>query len=245
MGQSLVVQYLSVFVSPKGRLSRELYWVYIVPVMLGIGVIWHYIRQNTDDEQLALSTGWLYVLLALYWMQACIMCRRMHDLGYPGSPAFMLAFVLSLYGMIEFYPSLLGDTEEMVVNSLKVLGYLFSACKWAFRLLGVGAMFAEGEHGTNQYGEPVGTLSAESRARKDKQRWEKMRVEFGDPRFNVEPKAEALVTQLRTARVQAGGSPASVRAPATRFEGHDGRHLPSATTPPRARRPGEFGRRAT
>ena len=138
-------QYFWVFFSPKGRLPRDLYYVYAIPVWAALWLLSRHISMELADaaENGTPAEPWLLVPLALlYWMQACVTSRRLHDCSYTGALPVGIAAVLLFDATTGYFPDMLGVGDEVRENSQSVIDILFFAARIAFRLTCTAALGA-------------------------------------------------------------------------------------------------------
>ena len=231
-------QYFWVYFSTQGRLPRDLYYIYGVPVIVLLSGLTIYLNSQFRVEGDPPSALWLGPLILLYWMQACVTARRLHDCSYSGALAVAIAAILAFEAASAFFPELLlGIDEETQSSSRAVIDIMFLCARWGFRLTCATCILNEGFSGENPYGQPLGTLNRQAQQSKDERRRERLKSEYGDP-LPSPVAAASVVNQFRSARpAQSGGQR---RTPAETIPVRDSPAAPA----PRLRRPGEFGRRS-
>ena len=162
-------QYFWVYFNPNGRLPRDLYRLYGVPVAVGIFVIHAYMSGlQRREEPLEL---WLLALFSLLtWMHACVMSRRLRDCGISGALSIAIACVLIFDASTVYFPDLLGDSDEIRDKSEGVITLLLVASHWIFKFACAACILREGDSGANNYGAPLGTLTPQAKATLDARR---------------------------------------------------------------------------
>lgn len=166
-------QYIGVFFNPNGRLPRELYWFYGLPIAIAILVtrasISGAVRHDETPEL------WLLGALSLLiWMHSCVMSRRLRDCGISGALSLAIGVMLVFDATTVFFPDLLGDTDDIKVQSTFIIGAMLTIFQWLFKLVCAACLLKEGDSGTNVYGQPLGTLSDKDKAKLDVKRRSRM-----------------------------------------------------------------------
>ena len=169
-------QYFWVYFNPNGRLPRELYWFYGVPVAAAMIMLRIHMSTALEKEE-PLSIWLLPLLVTLIWMNGCVMSRRLRDAGISGALSVAIAVVLMIDAVCIFFPGLLGDTDDIKESSSLVIGMLLLAARWMFRFTCAACVAKEGFSGANQYGPPLGTLNAKEQANRDVRRRERIKGE--------------------------------------------------------------------
>jgi uncharacterized membrane protein YhaH (DUF805 family) len=193
-----VGQYIGVFFNPNGRLPRDLYWFYGLPIVIAIFVTRASISgavRHDDKPELWL----LGVLSLLIWMHACVMSRRLRDCGV----------MLVVDASTVFFPDLLGDTDDIKVQSVLVITAMLTIFQWLFKLVCAACLLKEGDSGTNVYGDPLGTLSGKDKAMHEAKR-----------RSRMEEDVAVIVTsrQQKKASLNAAVMAESFETPAPRLQ---------------------------
>ena len=234
-------QYFWVFFSPKGRLPRDLYYVYAIPAWAALWLLSRHISMELADaaENGTPAEPWLLVPLALlYWMQACVTSRRLHDCSYTGALPVGIAAVLLFDATTGYFPDMLGVGDEVRENSQSVIDILFFAARIAFRLTCTAALFKEGDSGENGYGQPLGTRDPNAAQSRTKPRKQSLDEEYAEALQMDGKSTSDLVNRMRAA-------PASNRSVRRRAANQSAIPSPEPAPIPvsRPRKPGEFGRR--
>jgi uncharacterized membrane protein YhaH (DUF805 family) len=129
--------WLTLFISPRGRISRKQFWLHgILPIVIGSVVF-----------------GWIPLIgqlisLALLWASICIAFKRFHDHGYPGWWSLVYLIPLIAAGIVfalSFY-YLDSDWPITVAKILWSIGGLIMLAQL------IVVYVRAGQKGDNQYG---------------------------------------------------------------------------------------------
>jgi uncharacterized membrane protein YhaH (DUF805 family) len=130
--------WISLFISPKGRISRKQFWLHgVLPIVVA-----------------SLVLSWIPIVgqlisLALMWAGICIAFKRFHDLDYPG-----------WWSLLSWIPSIAAGVVlgiGLVSTSFIGIAWLLAKILWGVALLiGLAQLIfvyiRVGQEGPNQYG---------------------------------------------------------------------------------------------
>ena len=240
-------QYFWVFFNPNGRLPRNLYFVYGIPVIaLLVGLRMYIGAQFVDNERP--SAWWLLPLFIALWMQACVTSRRLRDCGWTGALPIAIAAILGFDEITRFFPDILGDSDEIKEQSTMITGVIFLIFNWLFRLTCAAAIVKDGDSGPNSYGPELGARDGNAQARHNDRRRKRLEQECAEYLVvpaTEKPKASAKAASVQPARQAEGVVDRMLAGRGTRVFAPQAPVEEAAVAPaPVRRRSGEFGRRS-
>jgi uncharacterized membrane protein YhaH (DUF805 family) len=169
--------YLAVLLNPRGRLPRDLYWYYAIP-LFGLTILLT-VKINAWEGEvppMALLIG----LITVGWMKYCVLSRRIRDCNKPGAVALPIFVLASATLVARFFPEqMLGPDDSLDDKAFEALYWMsWIAKKMLCVFVGYG-MLMEGDAGKNLYGRPLGTLTPEQAAARRNTRVAELRAERG------------------------------------------------------------------
>ena len=132
------------YLTPHGRLGRQTYWLALAGLVVANLV-----------AGLIPVIGSL-VALALLWPCACVIAKRLHDMGRSGWPAFALTFPCAILGLFAALVALMTadlTTAGLALAAAGVVAVVGSLVGLAGLVLIVWAGVAPSQRGVNAYGQ--------------------------------------------------------------------------------------------
>jgi len=156
------MDFMNLFLSPKGRIGQTPYWVGNVILIVGSWIIGWVLAMALPTVPIVGSV----ISLVLLYFGYCVMAKRFQDFGKPGTLAavpFGILALLAIWGAIATLglvgAAATGSPEALTTGAMAGLAGLglfgiVGFIVWLVFLIWAGVM--KGDPATNAYGPPSG-----------------------------------------------------------------------------------------
>lgn len=149
------LQFLMVFLSPRGRVPYA-FFRYATMVLVGIQIVlsrsMHFAMENDQSLKLMVLEG--FYLLAI-WINFCLASRRMHDMGRESALLIFSLIAVGFSFLGSHYPSLLGDSDEQIENTMTFLFWMRQMVALSNAVLWMKPGDPAASNQTNAFGPPL------------------------------------------------------------------------------------------
>lgn len=159
--------------SPAGRISREAFWGFALPLALMIAGYRHVLKgqENFSDQ-------WFLLLVVLVCPAYCLLSRRLQDCGWNGLCALPVFGFAVVWLMLDLNPTLLGVGETSITKSGAPLSILAGGARYAFAAICLFAVCKAGDEHANAFGESFETLLADDALMREERIRDRVLMEY-------------------------------------------------------------------